>query len=525
MRRVALGLDESTGSDRVAVLQVVRLGVAFAILVVPAITGDLDAGIVALALSYVLVVGIVEVSRRRVTTRAPALLSGTVLVDGMVVSLAVTMTGGYRSSLIVLVFFDVVAVTLLVSYRTAFKLALWVGLLLLLGQAAADAELLDVQSGVSARVAFVSTATLLAFAACTALFSAVNERALRDSQSQLGALVALGTDLERSPRPDEVLATLARHACANLGFLRVVVLVRGELEWSGVYDDGQVLMPVEIASGDSPLAWESTETGQPLLVRSLADDPLLDVVLPGADNAFVGALCVDDEPLGVVAAEWGGEDEAVITMLTVRAMSQAVSQTALALRNAELLAEVARLATRDSLTGLANRRLFDESLEREVARARRLSSPLSLVVIDVDHFKQINDSIGHQAGDAVLRQTAAAIVASTKAFDVAARYGGDEFVLLLPGCSASDARGAAERVCGAIVGGVTTAAVTVSAGVATLPEHAHDAERLVAAADDALYEAKRDGRDQVVVASDEFGRARSGEASGLLEQVPRQQAQ
>ena len=79
----------------------------------------------------------------------------------------------------------------------------------------------------------------------------------------------------------------------------------GELEWSGVYDDGQVLMPVEIASGDSPLAWESTETGQPLLVRSLADDPLLDVVLPGADNAFVGALCVDDEPLGVVAAESG----------------------------------------------------------------------------------------------------------------------------------------------------------------------------------------------------------------------------
>jgi two-component system, cell cycle response regulator len=524
MRRLVVGLDERTGSDRIAVLQLVRLGVALTILVVPAITGDLDLGVAVLAVGYALVIGIVELTRRRVAFRAPALLSGTILVDGLVVALAVTLTGGYRSPLLVLVFLDVVAVTLLVSYRTGFKLALWFGLLLLLGHAAAGAELLDAHSSVPDRVAFVSTATFLAFAACTALFSAVNERALRDSRNQLGALVTLGTDLERSPRPEEVLATLARHACANLGFLRIAVLVRGKAAWSGVYDDGQVLMPVEAAEGDSPLAWESTETGQPLLVRSLGDDPLLDAVLPSAGNVYVGALSVDDEPLGVVAAEWGGEGDAEISTLTVRAMSQAVSQTALALRNAELLAEVARLATRDSLTGLANRRLFDESLEREVARAQRLGASLSLVVIDVDHFKQINDSIGHQAGDAVLRQTAAAIVSSTKGFDVAARFGGDEFVLLLPGCAATDALPAAERVCASIVSAVTTANVTVSAGVATLPEQAFDAEALVTAADDALYDAKRGGRDRVV-ASEARGSARRADASGSLEQAPRQQVQ
>ena len=139
--------------------------------------------------------------------------------------------------------------------------------------------------------------------------------------------------------------------------------------------------------------------------------------------------------------------------------------TASALHTAALLDEVERLATRDSLTGIANRRLFDESLGREAARAQRLRTSLSLIVFDIDHFKQINDAYGHLTGDAVLRSVADAIVASTKSFDLAARYGGDEFVLLLPGCDhdhaiargraragrdrAPGARRAGHRECGA----------------------------------------------------------------------------
>jgi diguanylate cyclase (GGDEF)-like protein len=175
--------------------------------------------------------------------------------------------------------------------------------------------------------------------------------------------------------------------------------------------------------------------------------------------------------------------------------------TALALRNAALLDEVERLATRDGLTGLANRRLFEESLERETARSNRLGTPLSLLILDVDHFKQINDTYGHPAGDAVLREIGTAVAGSTKAFDVAARYGGDEFVVHLPGCTAVDAGGVADRVRVEIAHQVIDAPVTVSVGIATMPDNALDAERLVAAADSALYEAKRSGRDRTLAST------------------------
>ncbi len=175
---------------------------------------------------------------------------------------------------------------------------------------------------------------------------------------------------------------------------------------------------------------------------------------------------------------------------------------ALALRNAELLREVERLATRDSLTGLANRRLFDESFEREIARAERLVVPLSLVVFDIDHFKHVNDSYGHQTGDTVLCEVADSLATNTKALDVVARLGGDEFVVLLPGCAHDDALMVAERIRRELARRGGNAPITLSAGVATFPIHASDRGHLISAADTALYEAKRRGRDCVVGQSD-----------------------
>ncbi len=267
--------------------------------------------------------------------------------------------------------------------------------------------------------------------------------------------------------------------------------------WEGVCDDGIVEARVQVPDHDAPLVSETWATGAPMLVRLVGDD-LVDLVLPGAINVVVAPVAVDGDDLGIVAGEWGGGSEARIPSSTVNALAQAAMHTALALRNAQLLDEIERLATRDWLTGLANRRLFDESLHREMARSQRLATPLSLLVLDVDHFKQINDTYGHQTGDAVLREVAHALVANTKDFDVAARYGGDEFVVLLPSCSRDDAMGVAERVRRGIAANVGEAPVTISVGIATTPDNGTDAERLIAAADTALYEAKRTGRDRVV---------------------------
>jgi diguanylate cyclase (GGDEF)-like protein len=483
-------------SDRLLVLQFLRLLNLTALLLVPPLAGVETRRAVAVALVYVVFVAAMEVARRTLPNHAVPLVSWSVLVDGLVVVLGVAFTGGYRSPLLFLVFLNVMAVTLVASYRTGLKLALWCALLLLLAHAAADAGVVKGENALDDRVAIVSAVTFLVFAICAALFSAVNERALRNSRGHLEQLVELGGELERAIRPDDVLATLVHHSCARLGFTRAVVLVRSGPVWDGVRDDGVAEVHFHVSDRSAPLVAECWVGGAPMLVR-VVDDDLLDLVLPGARNVVVAPIAADGEHLGVAVGEWGGGNDARIPTSTVRALAQASMHAALALRNARLLGENERLATRDSLTGLANRRLFDESLQREVARAQRLSTPVSLLVLDVDHFKQVNDTYGHQTGDAVLCEVADALVSNTKNYDVAARYGGDEFVVLLPGCSRDDAMAVAERVRNGIARAVGEAPVTISAGVASVPDNANDSERLMAAADAALYDAKRTGRDKV----------------------------
>jgi diguanylate cyclase (GGDEF)-like protein len=159
----------------------------------------------------------------------------------------------------------------------------------------------------------------------------------------------------------------------------------------------------------------------------------------------------------------------------------------------------------DELTGLTNRRHFTELAKHELSRARRHGTPLAVVMIDADHFKQINDGLGHLAGDRVLSGIGKALQTGIRDYDVAARYGGEEFALLLPQTSGEDARVVAER-CRNTIASTPLAyqnralRVTVSAGVAALPEaKASSIEDLVRLADEALYRAKAGGRNRVVV--------------------------
>ena len=161
------------------------------------------------------------------------------------------------------------------------------------------------------------------------------------------------------------------------------------------------------------------------------------------------------------------------------------------------------LASRDVLTGALNRRYFLERLDAEIAHATRCGSPLSLVMFDVDHFKHVNDTLGHPAGDRILRGVAAAAAATLRHDDVLARYGGEEFAILMRSADLPSAVGLAERLRQAVEAATfdderATARVTISLGVATLPPVAEPAaQALLAAADAALYRAKRSGRNRV----------------------------
>jgi diguanylate cyclase (GGDEF)-like protein len=176
---------------------------------------------------------------------------------------------------------------------------------------------------------------------------------------------------------------------------------------------------------------------------------------------------------------------------------------------ARVLADAARLARQaqtDALTGLANRRLLDERLDDELEHARRLGTNLSFVLADLDNFKQINDRHGHQTGDAVLRAVASVFAESVRELDLAARFGGEELALVLPGTQLAGARRLADRVRKAIEGlRVTTPSgevvrVTASFGAATYPSYG-SVDALVAAADRALYEAKQRGKNTVETAT------------------------
>jgi diguanylate cyclase (GGDEF)-like protein len=205
---------------------------------------------------------------------------------------------------------------------------------------------------------------------------------------------------------------------------------------------------------------------------------------------FVGALeVIDDDP----ARAW--QDNEILLLLTV------ANQVAAAINHADLFAQMQQQALTDALTGIYNRRSFEMQLDRELQSATRQNQPLALIMLDLDQFKQLNDSAGHDAGDEALRKLAACFRQELRGVDTAARFGGDEFVLILPQAFAEGAVIVAERLRKAIEK-IETAGVghlAASIGIAAFPAHAVTRAGLVTAADNALYHAKRTGRNRVSV--------------------------
>ena len=252
------------------------------------------------------------------------------------------------------------------------------------------------------------------------------------------------------------------------------------------------------------------ETGVPLLVQDLNQDPrirqaakpryrtpsFLSVPLK-LRNRIIGVINLADKIAGEVFSE---ED-----LQLLQAIGSYIS---IAIERSELYEkteELKRISITDSLTGLLNRRYFQERLTEEIERSRRHRIPVSLIIIDIDNFKAFNDNHGHLVGDEILILLGQALRNYIRAIDAAARYGGEEFTLILPQTNKEDARVIAERLCKEIERNETLqkkyadlARLTVSIGLATFPDDAETFEELIRNADRALYQAKLQGKNRVI---------------------------
>ncbi len=254
--------------------------------------------------------------------------------------------------------------------------------------------------------------------------------------------------------------------------------------------------------------------GGPAGARAAVRD---DALRLGTTEFAAHAAGAKGDPISVVAVEPRSAVDERMLPYRRRLMLAAAITLALAAGLATLLgrpvaralAEVSRLtrqAQTDALTGLANRRALDERLDDEVERARRLGANVSFVLADIDSFKQVNDAHGHQTGDAVLQAVAGVFAESIRELDLAARFGGEELALVLPGTQLAGARRLAERIRAGVEELSMTNAdgepvpVTVSFGAASFPTYGGTRE-IVEAADAALYEAKRSGKNRVVTAT------------------------
>ena len=235
-----------------------------------------------------------------------------------------------------------------------------------------------------------------------------------------------------------------------------------------------------------------------------ARPPLAALCIPlTAQGEMMGILHLQS---GFVLPEEPNQARVVIPESQLQLAKAMADTIALALANLKLRMSLLHQSIRDPLTDLFNRRYLEETLEREVRRAARLQRSVAVIMLDIDHFKRFNDTFGHEAGDALLRGLGGFLKQEIRGGDFACRYGGEEFVLILPEISQEHVRDSAERMREKIKeldveysGGVLEN-ITLSLGVALFPDHGTTGKAVLHAADEALYAAKHQGRDRVVTA-------------------------
>ncbi len=468
---------------------------------------------------------------------SPRLAGMSLVGDAIWAGIVVWATGGGLTPFLFVMYLQLVAATTLVGWRPALGLAtldtvaVAVGIVVPAGVGTGLHTVFGAVPVVDGRLAWavqtgpgveigLAALSLWAIVGSTAQFMMVNEHDLRASNRELAVLRALTRDLERSLDLQDVCESLARGVVRELGYRRAVCWLAhdgGELEARGAVGFTpaglNVLAGLRLTSADGPVA-RAVETRQPQLVETatprpeaLADAFLIDSVLvlvPLVSEGRLQALLTAElRTFPGVAPRLTTRDARVLTTLA--------AEGALALENARLHADLRALSITDALTGVYNHRHFQQRLQEELDRSVRNAvagqpRPVALIMADIDHFKRINDRYGHPSGDEVLRTFARLVERVLRSSDVVCRYGGEEFVIILPETDAAQAEAVAQRLRESVershfigADGASLGPITASFGVAAHHDGLPSRSDLVRRSDEALYRAKSQGRNRVVV--------------------------
>ncbi len=339
---------------------------------------------------------------------------------------------------------------------------------------------------------------------------------LKRTVDQLDAFNEIGKALTSTLDLNEVLSLIMQKVSALLVPDNWSLLLRPEGDGSDdlvfsivVGPAAPRLMGARLKSGEGIAGWVAG-AGQPALVEDAAHDPRFASRFDAQADFSTGSIMAvpmksHGKVLGVIELV-NGKDRPSFRDDDLRTLATIADYAAIAIENARNFRKVQELTIVDEHTGLYNARHLRSVLTQEIARAQRFGRPFSLVFLDIDHFKEVNDQHGHLHGSALLREVGALLLRETRQVDTVVRYGGDEFVVVLPETPKAAACQLAQRVCDAFRGekflstrGVTLA-MTASFGVATYPDDAATEQELLARADAAMYRVKTATRDGVKAA-------------------------
>jgi diguanylate cyclase (GGDEF)-like protein len=350
--------------------------------------------------------------------------------------------------------------------------------------------------------------TTLASQVAVALDNARLYEEARRRIKELSALHNVGATVSSTLRLDALLDQVCHILNDTFRYNKIAIMIAdresGELVFKASLGYQNILgeMGRRLKIGSEGITGMVAATGETILVGDVTQNPNYVSIDGKTRSELAVPLKIKQRVVGVLNVESDNVD--AFDQVDKQLLTTLATQVAVAIENARLYEETELLAVTDGLTGLNNHRFFQAFFERELSRARRYNHPLSLIMIDIDHFKKINDSLGHPVGDQVLQEVARLLKEQARDVDLAARYGGEEFMLVLPETKRGEAQSLAERIRQRVEGHdfkVTAVRkplkVTISLGVSGFPEDGTEKSQIIDKVDKALYRAKSGGRNQV----------------------------